>query len=327
VPCRFENISRESEPDRFLVLLREHNRQRDKSFDEKLREEAITVNPKQAYKALIEAREKRARLKVSVMPLRDTRKRSRISPAKQPLLDAILKILEDFREYWPIGQRLVHYHLLDNPPLVHASKPQSTYQNQKRPNGSNCLSELITRGRIQGLIPEEAFEDKTRPVSVPQCWGDTREFIREDLEQFLKYYRRNLVCSQPHHIEVFVEKRAMFKILEEVTLPYCIPLSAGGGYSSYPVLQSIAERFETSGKEKLVLIILSDFDPDGEEIGHSFARNLRDDHRISDIVPVRAALKLEDIRRLNLYSSIEIKKKKQKLSSLCGEVRRGPEAL
>ena len=45
VPVRVEPICREDDLDGFIVLLREYNRQRDKTNDEKLREE---LDPKQA---------------------------------------------------------------------------------------------------------------------------------------------------------------------------------------------------------------------------------------------------------------------------------------
>jgi len=41
--------------DRFVALLREHNRQWNKSFDEKLREEIVSTDPNEAYVALIQS--------------------------------------------------------------------------------------------------------------------------------------------------------------------------------------------------------------------------------------------------------------------------------
>ena len=50
VPCRVEPIRRTDDIDRFVLLLRENNRQRDKSLAEKLREEIITTDPKESYR-------------------------------------------------------------------------------------------------------------------------------------------------------------------------------------------------------------------------------------------------------------------------------------
>jgi hypothetical protein len=77
------------------------------------------------------------------------------------MLDAIVKIVNSLRSQWPISERKIHYKLLSDPPLRHASKPDSVYQNDKPSNKD--LSDLVTRARVFGLIPMEAIGDETRP--------------------------------------------------------------------------------------------------------------------------------------------------------------------
>jgi hypothetical protein len=62
VPCRVNPIRRDTDPDGFIRLLREFNRQRVKSFDEVVREEVLSANPEEAYRALLEARAERAQV-------------------------------------------------------------------------------------------------------------------------------------------------------------------------------------------------------------------------------------------------------------------------
>ncbi len=57
----------------------------------------------------------------------------------------------------------------------------------------------------------------------------------------------------------------------------------------------------------LVLIFLTDFDPDGEQIAASFARSMRDDFGIADIMPLKAALTGEQVQAYDLPSSLEAK--------------------
>jgi ParB-like chromosome segregation protein Spo0J len=45
VPCRIEDVRHDDDPDRFLTLLREYNRQREKTLEEKLREEVVSADP------------------------------------------------------------------------------------------------------------------------------------------------------------------------------------------------------------------------------------------------------------------------------------------
>ena len=82
VLCRVEPISREDEPDRFLVLLTEYNRQREKSLDEKVREAAIAVRPEDAYATLVEERKTRSKIAASALEMGSYRARAAISDAR-----------------------------------------------------------------------------------------------------------------------------------------------------------------------------------------------------------------------------------------------------
>ena len=66
-----------------------------------------------------------------------------------PLLNAIIKVLNEQKAYWPISARQVHYRLLGlNAPLKHASKPKSKYRNDK--DSYQKLISTLTRGRTEG---------------------------------------------------------------------------------------------------------------------------------------------------------------------------------
>jgi ParB-like chromosome segregation protein Spo0J len=88
VPVFVEQVTRTHDPDRFLRLLREYNRQRTKTFDEVVREEVISLNEEEVYEALIDHREAASAVKVKAIKLADRKKRHKISPAKMPMLEA-----------------------------------------------------------------------------------------------------------------------------------------------------------------------------------------------------------------------------------------------
>jgi hypothetical protein len=69
----------------------------------------------------------------------------------------------------------------------------------------------------------------------------------------------------------------------------------------------MAVRFRRSGKEKLVLLVLSDFDPEGEDIGRSFAQSMRDDFGITSIVPTKVALTGDQVHQLQLPPNLTAK--------------------
>ena len=59
--------------------------------------------------------------------------------------------------------------------------------------------------------------------------------------------------------------------------------------------------------QQLILLILSDFDPDGEEIAASFPRSLRDDFGLSDVVAHKVAISGDDVWAHGLPSDMEAK--------------------
>jgi hypothetical protein len=69
----------------------------------------------------------------------------------------------------------------------------------------------------------------------------------------------------------------------------------------------MVQRFKRSGKERLILLILSDFDPDGEEIAASFPRSLRDDFGLSNVVVHKVAISGADVREHGLPFDMEAK--------------------
>ena len=306
--------------DEFVRLLREHNRQRIKTADEVLREELVTINPDEAYRALIDYRTEGSRVEAPSIVIVGHKRRATITEAKRPMLGAILAIVEERRRFWPLSDRQIHYALLNDPPLRHASKPASRYANDKA--SYKDLTNLLTRARLAGEIPMQAIGDETRPVRTWKLHQDCRAFLRRELNDFAKGYRRNLLQSQPNHVEILGEKNTLFSIIRPIAERFCIPFTVGRGYSSLPPRYEMAERYRKSGKEKLILLIVSDFDPDGEEIAHSFARSMRDDFAIENIHPVKVALTTEQVERFALPPNMLAKEKSPNYRKFVGRYGR-----
>lgn len=305
IRCRIEPI--DSTDADFPLLLREYNRQRVKSIDEILREEIISADPAEAHRLLVEHRQQRARVNSATITIQGTKRRPTITSAKFPLLDAIRQVLRDRQDFWPLSDRQIHYALLNDPPLIHARKPASRYANDLK--SYKALCELLTRARLTGAIPFDAIHDPTRPVTIWNVYRQPGPFIHNQLDGFLKHYYRDLMQSQPNHIEVVGEKNTIENIIRPVLLEYCVPFTIGRGYCSLPPRHEMAKRYRTSGKEKLVVLILSDFDPEGEDIGHSFARSMRDDFGIDSITPIKVALTRRQVNDMQLPPGLKAKAK------------------
>lgn len=293
IPCRRVKIRRSDDLDAFVRLLREHNRQRDKTNAEKLREEVVSVSPDEAYRKLREHRRSKAAVDVKALKLGHGPVRCKISNAKQPFLSAAMKVIRERRSFWPLSDRQIHYALLNDPPLKHAGKSDSTYRNDLASYKS--LVDLLTRARLEGSICFEAIGDETRPVQVWDTHPSARSFVGRELNNMFCGYYRDLTQSQPNHIELIGEKNTVGSILRPVAADYTIPLTTGRGYCSLPPRCAMAERFEASGKDTLILLFVTDFDPDGEEIAKSFARSMQNDFGIVDIWPIKVALTAEQV--------------------------------
>lgn len=308
VPCQIEPIHKEDDLDAFMVLLREHNRQRIKSIDEIAREEAISFDPENCYQDLVNRRRvATSRTCPEAMVLGKKKKRSRITDVKQDMVDAVLRVVENLRELWPIDGRKIHYELLSDPsPLRNTSDPTSTYINNRK--CSKDLSDLVTRLRLTGELPMEAIDDSERIVIVPNTDPDPATFIRRELDWLFDGYRRDLLRSQPCHIELVVEKKTLKGVLAPVAEEFTMPVTFAKGKSSIPPRRDIAKRFKRSGKDMLLLILVTDCDPDGDVVAESFVRSMRDDFKIGNVTGVRAALTPSQATAYNLPKNMEAKK-------------------
>lgn len=298
----FEALNKEER----LKLLRTFNQQRNKSPGERIREKILEIDPKIAHSKLLERRR-------AIENIGESGESNIVMGAKKPraaittlqFLQRVQEIINANRIYWPLTDRRVHYLLLNNPPLKHDKKPHSVYTNNKQSYKS--LTNLLIRARLSGSIPMNSIEDTTRPIQLGGGFGSVEQFIENDLDRLFCGYSRNLMQGQPHHIEIILEKNALRSVIEVVAREYCIPVTTTRGYASLSPRNAIYQRFKRSGKEKLVVLLLTDFDPDGEQIAESLVRSLRDDFGISNIHPVKVALTNDDVQKYDLPSDMDAK--------------------
>ncbi len=304
VPVRRINI-RSTDP-RFEKYLVTFNQQRVKTPAEQIREEVVRTSPDDAHNALLAAQrieEARAYGRIEDSGLRildptSARRRAAISDAKRPMLEAAIAVLEQYRAYWPLTLRQVHYRLLMRKVLRNITDPKSLYVNNK-----HCykdLSDLLTRARLAYLVPWESMHDPTR---VPTEWvgyNNVGDYMRKQLDKFLGTYYRDLLQSQPAYVEMVVEKTTILDIAERAVRPYRVPVGVGRGYTSTTSLDETAERFRASGKDRAIILISGDLDPEGENIPEIWDRCLRDEHGIDDLTTIKVGVNPEQVKQYNL---------------------------
>jgi hypothetical protein len=231
----------------WLARLREHNEQRVKGIDERIRELMLDASEfdRQSYLA---TRLTNSGLAPPAMAVSGLMRRKAISKAKKPLLDAVLDILQSNRKFWPYSVRRLHYAIVsrDPPPLVHAAKPNSRYDNDQR--CYKALVDLVARARLAGLIDMRAVNDETRPVDLWRTFPNVSSFVGEELKSMFTTYWRDLMQSQLRHVEIVAEKLTVAPILKDIAAEFCIPMVVGRGYCSLEPRYAMAKRFRASGK-------------------------------------------------------------------------------
>jgi hypothetical protein len=294
-----------SDPE-FVKELVRFNNQRIKSKNVLFREAIVSTSKGDAYQRLKKERAKAAEIysDVEEITFTDEKIQNAISRFRVPFLEAVQKVIADNRAYWPLTARQIHYRLLNNPPLKHSSKDgrltrrgtpsqDSTYVNDKE--SYDALIRLLRDARLEGLISWNVIHDPTRPVTIWNVHDSTQPYVEEQLQGFLMGYSRNLLQSQPNHIELFAEKKTLTSIIEPIASRYCMPLTIGSGSCSIAPIKQLAERFRQSGREKLIVLTIADLDPAGIMISRSFAQRLRDYFQIGDIDARRVALTQDQV--------------------------------
>jgi hypothetical protein len=308
-----QRINLRSDDPRFESYLVTFNEQRVKSPIEQIREEVARTSPGEALQDLLNLRgaeRSKSYRRVQQSGLRilaptSASRRSDISAEKQAMLGTIVDVIYQYEDFWPLTVRQIHYRLLTRN-VFRNTKTGLRYTNTQQ--SYKDLSDLLTRARHGGRVPWESIHDPTRPRCDWRQWDNVAPYMREQLDSFLGDYRRNLIQSQPAHIELMVEKITVQDIAERAAGPFQIPVGVGRGYTSVTSLWETGERFHDSGKDHFILLIAGDLDPEGENICQTWDAQLRDEHRIESLEVVKVGVNPDQIATYSL-SPLPIKEK------------------
>ncbi len=294
-------------PERFTRALLESNCYRHKTAVEKLRELAVSgaADADAAYRRLRESREAEFRLRALPQELAidhvdagETRTRRPIAATEGEFLAAVFDVLKDLQEHLPISLRQLHYRLLNRKPLRN-SRRRTRYANDQK--SYKHLSDLLTRARFAGTVPMAALDDNTR-ASIQ--WRSDRTvdgyISRRLLQEFGSDYRRDLLQTQPAHVELVGEKDSVRATLERMAYHYRLPLTINRGYASIPPRAAMVARYRASGKARMTVLVAADFDAEGQDIPRDLAAGFRDDFDLAHVQVLKVALTAGQVERFNL---------------------------
>ena len=167
----------------------------------------------------------------------------------------------------------------------------NTMKNYKR-----VVSAMI-QARWDGLLDFSDFVDHDRETLGETESKDTDVYekiddARDQIKAWMRIYSKNRWENQPVYPEVFIEKKALIGVFQDVCRKNAIALNPCKGYPSLTFINDAAGRFQeaiNNGKEPVILYF-GDYDPSGEDIPRSIEDNLA---RMGVIVEVRRIALME----------------------------------
>ncbi len=144
---------------------------------------------------------------------------------------------------------------------------KNTMQEYKRLGG------IINDGRLAGMIDWSALEDRTRNLERLSTWAGPADIVESTSEQF----RVDKWATQPHRVEVWIEKEALAGIIEDVCNEYQVPFLACKGYTSQSEMWSAGQRLlkYRKGKQPPVILHFGDHDPSGIDMTRDIQDRLK----------------------------------------------------
>lgn len=125
----------------------------------------------------------------------------------------------------------------------------------------NVLKGTITKGRMAGLIPWDAIEDRTRE-SHGYYVNEDIEYAVSELGDGISYDRW---ADQDYYIEAWIEKDALGEVLSRPCYEYRVRNMACKGYLSASEAWAAGRRFREQAKKgkKCIMLHLGDHDSSG----------------------------------------------------------------
>lgn len=293
------------------LLLTERNRgTRVKSDSEMYLESAAQVDPEEAIRT-VEARRtehfnKAKGCGVEVFSVGNIR-RTDPKGCREEMLSAAIDIILEYRREMgnvAIAGRSIHYQLLSK--QVRTSTYKTGYIYGTRPGSADLLSKLLTDARSAGLIDADWIDDTTRPCYTIATSSVTKYIMEQSRKVFMNFFG-NIHADQENHVELLLEKNTLFSLFRsKVAYPLRLPLTCMRGYGGYPAARDVSKRFKESGKRNMIVVYISDLDPEGLNMPSAFKKYLNYDFGV-DCTVLRAAVTMDQVHKFNLPSDADVK--------------------
>jgi hypothetical protein len=211
-------------------------------------------------------------------------------------VEPIKAILDDLSEFWPLTLRQVYYQLVAQLII------ENNIAEYKK------LSKVLSKARLDGIVPWDAIEDRSRDSLSSAGWGDHTDFIADQFSDLLMGYRRDLLQSQDVALQLWIEKDALSRIAHDVAFPYCVDVIVAKGFSSMSYKNTFRDQIErnTANGKQTIALYFGDLDPSGWEMLPAMLRTLQTEMGLGDqVIGQRCALLPEQVEEFDLPRSVD----------------------
>jgi hypothetical protein len=200
------------------------------------------------------------------------------------LIDRVNSIVDEYHGMgYDLTLRQVYYQLV----------ARDVIPNNERSYKS--IGNIISEGRLAGLIDWEAIVDRTRNLRRNSHWESPSDIIHSAAYSFA-YDKWE---GQEYYCEVWVEKDALVGVVGQICTRLDVPFFSCRGYVSQSEMWSAAQRLlrRKQNGQRAVIIHLGDHDPSGIDM----SRDIVDRLTTFEITPIykRIALNKDQIERYN----------------------------
>lgn len=190
----------------------------------------------------------------------------------------------------------------------------SRHTREWRENGIELIYQYERLGRkpdrdsFRLALPPDCFADKVRwKIAVP-AYSSLTDYVEASLRSLPNGFFLDPWKTQNKRVIIYLEKDALSSLVRQVALRYRVPLLIARGYASFTSLwQVILEEFSAS--TRLIVLMLTDYDPSGEDMVRDVKERLRYYARFSEVFPLedwqepvikKIALTKEQVEKYNL---------------------------
>jgi hypothetical protein len=209
-------------------------------------------------------------------------------PQSLALIEQVNDIIEEYGSRgYDLTLRQVYYQLVARDIIPNNER---SYKN---------LGNLISDGRMAGLIDWDSIIDRTRNLQKNSHWESPAEIIEAVSNQFAF----NKWEGQKNYVEVWVEKDALVGVVGRICGRLDVPFFSCRGYVSQSEMWNAAQRLERMSRfgrydeKRVVIIHLGDHDPSGKDMSRDIINRLN----IFGVYPQfeRIALNYDQIEQFN----------------------------